>query len=282
MIEWWQHIPERLDPIIFTIGSFSVYWYALWFLAGFLAVFFVALRLARRGDAPCSEECVSDMFPLLFLSALIGGRVGYVLFYYPDLLWLAPLRIFLPYDFGSGIWVGISGMSYHGGLIGVALALLWFSVREKISFLAAADFVAFLAPVATFFGRLGNFFNVELPGRITAQPWGMVFPDTLPQGVLHHPSTLYEAFLEGVLLFVFLIVFRKKMPFSGALTCLYLALYAILRFFGEFFRSPDPQLGFFFGVLTLGQFFSLLMLTLSIGIYVWLWKKNRAMIKESV
>lgn len=277
----WEHIPLILDPIAFTIGFFSVYWYALWFLAGFLAVFFLALRRARRGEAPCSEEHISALLLWLFFGALIGGRIGYVLFYNLDVFLTAPLLVLLPYDFGRGVWVGISGMSYHGGLAGVALALLWFVHREKISFWKTADFVAFLAPVATFFGRMGNFFNVELYGRVTEEPWGMVFPGTLPTGALRHPSALYEAFLEGVVLFLFLVVLRKKMPFPGALACLYITLYAILRFFGEFFREPDPQLGFFFGALTLGQLFSFLMLVLSFGLYGWLRTKNRAILEKS-
>lgn len=279
MIEWWQHIPLMLDPVAFTIGFFSVYWYALWFLSGFLLVFFLALRSARRGGAPCSEERIPDMFLFLFFGALIGGRIGYVFFYNLEVFWSAPLTVFLPYDFGRGVWVGISGMSYHGGLIGVALALFSFVRREKISFWKTADFAVLLAPVATFFGRMGNFFNVELYGRITEQPWGMVFPDAIPAGALRHPSTLYEAFFEGVILFVLLLLLRKKMPFPGAFVFLYTALYAILRFVGEMFRSPDPQLGFLLGALTLGQIFSLLMIVLSVAGYVWLREKNRATIK---
>ncbi len=282
MIEWWQHIPETLDPVVYTIGSFSLYWYALWFLSGFLVVWFLALWLARRKDAPCSEESITTLLFVLFLGALIGGRIGYVLFYYPDIFWSTPFLIVSPYDFHRGVWVGISGMSYHGGLLGVALALYWFARREKISFWQTADFVAFLAPIAVFFGRLGNFFNVELPGRITTQPWGMLFPGTFPEGVLRHPSTLYASFLEGIVLFVVLLIARKKMPFSGALTCLYLALYAIARFLGELFRRPDPQVGFFFGVLTLGQLFSLFMLSISFWIYIWLRRKNYVIIQKSV
>lgn len=275
----WQHIPLMLDPVAFTIGFFPVYWYALWFLSGFLAVLMLAIFLARRGQAPCAEERVPDLFFTIFFGALIGGHIGYVFFYNPSVFLSAPLLAVLPYDFEHGVWVGISGMSYHGGLIGVAVALFWFVRREKISFWKTVDFVALLGPVATFFGRMGNFFNVELYGRITEQPWGMVFPMAVPAGVLRHPSTLYEAFLEGVVLFVLLLLLRKKMSFPGALVCLYAALYAILRFVGEMFRSPDPQLGFFFGTLTLGQLFSLLMFVLSVAGYVWLREKNRATIK---
>jgi phosphatidylglycerol:prolipoprotein diacylglycerol transferase len=285
MIEWWQHIPETLDPIAFTIGFFSVYWYALWFLAGFFAVFSLALRSARRGEVVCSEECVSDMLFYIFFSALLGGHLGYALFYNLDASLAAPLTLFLPYDFGRGVWVGISGMSYHGGLIGAGLALYWFARRKRLSFWKMADFLAFLAPIAAFFGRLGNFFNVELPGRITEQPWGMIFPNVLPQGMLRHPSVLYEAFLEGIVLFGILIFFRKRMPFPGALACLYLASYAALRFIGEFFRSPDPQLGFIFGSpiagITLGQVLSFWMFFAAGMIFMWLKYRNRGKMMQS-
>lgn len=280
MTLWWQHIPETLDPIAFTIGFFSAYWYALFFLGGFLAVLLFAIRFARRGDAPCSEEDVFDMFLWIFFGALLGGRIGYALFYNLDTYLAAPLTIVLPYDFGRGVWVGVSGMSYHGGLIGATLALYCFVRRRRISFWKAADFAALLVPIAIFFGRLGNFFNVELHGRITERPWGMIFPEIQPLGVLRHPSALYEAFFEGLVLFGLLLFFRKKMPFPGALACLYIAGYAVLRFIGECFRSPDPQLGFFFSALsggfTLGQLFSFGMFFAAGMIFLWLKHRNRA------
>ena len=274
MIEWWRHLPETLDPIAFTIGFFAVYWYALFLLSGFFIALLIALRYARRGAAPCSEECVADIFIGIFFGALLGGRIGYALFYNLDAFVADPLRVLLPYDLTTGTWVGIAGMSYHGGLIGGLLALMWYTHQKRLSFWKVADFVFFLAPIATFFGRLGNFFNVELYGRVTDQSWGMVFPGVLPEGAWRHPSTLYEACLEGVALFAVLVFFRKRMPFPGALTCLYLALYGLFRFLAEFFRSPDPQLGFFFEVLTLGQLLSLGMLAVSAILFVWLRQKN--------
>jgi phosphatidylglycerol:prolipoprotein diacylglycerol transferase len=219
------------------------------------------------------------MFIYIFFGVLIGGRIGYALFYNFDIFWMSPLQIFLPYDFESGMWVGISGMSYYGGLIGAALALYWFARAKNLNFWEIADFVAFLAPIATFFGRLGNFFNVELYGRITNQPWGMTFPGVSPMGVLRHPSALYEAFLEGAVIFVLMSFFRKKPLFSGVLTCIYLAFYAVLRFFVEFFREPDPQLGLFFGLLaggfTLNQIFAFVLFCATIVIFMWLKQKNR-------
>lgn len=275
----WQHIPETLDPIAFTIGFFSVYWYALFFLGGFLAALFLALRLARGGEAPCSEECIFDLLLYVFFGALLGGHIGYVLFYNLAAFLETP-SLLSPYDFGQGRWVGISGMSFYGGLIGAALALCWFARSKKIDFWKAADFAALLAPIAVFFGRLGNFFNVELYGRITEQPWGMLFPGAVPNGALRHPSTLYEAFFEGIVLFVLLVSSRRRMPFTGALASVFLAGYAVLRFMVEYLREPDPQIGLFFaslsGGLSLGQLLSVAMLLAAAAIFLWLKRRNRA------
>ncbi|MDO8566445.1 MAG: prolipoprotein diacylglyceryl transferase [Candidatus Moranbacteria bacterium] len=278
----WQHLPETIDPIAGTIGFFSVHWYAVWFLIGFFVMFFFALHLTQRGVVAYPRDAVFDMLAVLFFGALIGGRIGYVLLYHPDVFLENPIMIFSPYDFGRGVWTGLSGMSYYGGLIGVTVALVWFSARKKLSFWKMADFAALLAPVAIFFGRLGNFFNVELPGRITAVPWGMVFPGTLPRGVLRHPSTLYEAFFEGVVLLGILLFLRRQARFDGALACFFLALYAGVRFGSEYFREPDPQLGLFFnpptGGFTLGQILSFAMLCITVVIFVWLKRKNRVKI----
>lgn len=281
-LQMWQNIPMTLDPIAFSFGFFSVYWYAIFFLGGFLITLLFAIRLVRLGDAPCSEERVWDMFIYIFFGALLGGRIGYILFYNFGIFWEEPLKIFFPYDFKSGMWVGISGMSYYGGLIGAALVMYWFARKKNLNFWKTADFAVFLVPIATFFGRLGNFFNVELYGRITNQPWGMMFPQVAPVGVLRHPSALYEAFLEGAVLFVLMLFFRKKLQFSGALTCVYLVFYAVLRFLAEFFREPDPQLGLFFGSLangfTLNQIFAFVLFCAAIAIFMWLKQKNRAII----
>jgi phosphatidylglycerol---prolipoprotein diacylglyceryl transferase len=280
LISWWQNIPATLNPIAFSFGFFSVYWYAVFFLGGFLVTLLFALKLVNRGDTSCSEECVWDMFIYIFIGAFLGGRIGYALFYNFNVFWAEPLKIFLPYDFERGMWVGISGMSYYGGLIGTVLALYWFARAKDLNFWKIADFAAFLAPISVFFGRLGNFFNLELYGRITEKPWGMIFPQVVPMGVLRHPSSLYEAFLEGVVIFIVLLFLRKKMPFAGALTCIYLALYAILRFLVEFWREPDPQLGLFFnspiGGFTLNQILAFGLFWAAIGIFMWLRRQNYA------
>lgn len=282
MMSGWQHFPGNIDPIAGTIGFFSVYWYAVWFLSGFLMTLFLALWLAHRGEAPCPPNDILDMCVVIFFGALLGGRVGYILLYHPDIFLATPIMIFSPYDFGRGVWTGLSGMSYHGGLIGAAVALAWFSGRKKLSFWKMADFVVLLAPVAIFFGRLGNFFNVELPGRITTAPWGMVFPEMLPIGVLRHPSTLYEAFFEGVVILVLLLLVRRWARFDGALACFYLVFYALARFGSEYFREPDPQLGFFFGLFTMGQVLSFVMFSMAVVTFIWLKQKNHVKIGYNV
>lgn len=280
-MNWWQHLPEVIHPIVFSIGFFSLYWYALFFLGGVFVSFLCALYFVRRGEAPCGEETLFDAFLFLFLGAVIGGRIGYVLFYNLDLFLNSPLSIISPYDFRSGVWTGISGMSYHGGLIGAIVALFLFTRRKKIHFWEMADFIVLFVPVATFFGRLGNFFNGELYGRMTEKSWGMIFPDALPVGVLRHPSSLYEAFFEGIVLFCVLLFFRKKMSFPGALSCLYIAGYAGVRFVGEYFREPDPQIGLLFGnSFSLGQIFSVVMFLFSAGLFLWLKQKNHDRIVE--
>ncbi|MFZ2187389.1 MAG: prolipoprotein diacylglyceryl transferase [Candidatus Moraniibacteriota bacterium] len=278
MNSFWRHLPETINPIAFTVGFFSLYWYAVFFLGGVLGAWLLARFWARRGMAPCAEEEMFDVLLFLFCGALVGGRIGYVLFYNFDLFLGTPLAIISPYDFQRSAWTGISGMSYHGGLIGATAALYWWARTKNIPFWNMADFVALLVPVATFFGRLGNFFNVELSGRVTTEPWGMLFPAIAPRGVLRHPSTLYEAFLEGIVLFVLMMLLRKKMPFSGALACVYIAGYASARFLGEYFRAPDEQLGLFAvplaGELTAGQLFSVGMLGMAGVIFVWLKHQN--------
>lgn len=277
----WQNILVALNPIAFKLGFFVVNWYAVFFLAGFFVTLGLALWQARRGEAPYGQEQIFDLFIYLFLGACLGGRAGYVIFYNPQIFWADPAKIFLPYDFGRGIWTGISGMSYYGGLAGIALALYVFARAHRKSFWETADFLALLAPIAIFLGRLGNFFNLELYGRITGYPWGMIFPGVPPLGTLRHPSALYEAVLEGVVIFILLFFLRKRMPFKGALTSIYFVSYAVLRFFGEFFREPDPQLGLFYSTFTLNQILAGGMFLVGLAIFQWLRSQNYATMKIS-
>lgn len=273
MIEWWQHIPEHINPIAFTVGFFSAHWYALCLLLGFLgaAGFFLwstrAVQEQKKWDA-------YDLLLALAFGALLGGRIGFVLLYRPDVFLDDPLRIVSPYDFASGQWTGISGMSFHGGLIGATLALFLCARRRRTSFFQVADVIALAVPIALFFGRIGNFLNQELYGRLTERAWGMYFP-VAPAGALRHPSALYEALGEGVVLFCLLWWAKRRIRFSGGVSALFILGYGIIRFALEYFREPDAGAPIFWGTLTLGQVYSIPLVVIGAALFLWLREKSR-------
>lgn len=197
------------------------------------------------------QNLIFDFLLYSFIAALLGGRIGYVLLYNFSYFWAHPLAIISPYDIASGQYVGLYGMSYHGALLGVILAIAYFCKNNRLSFWRWADFIAPAIPAGYFFGRVGNFLNGELYGRITTSPLGMYFAQD--PTTLRHPSQLYEAFGEGILLFVILWTLRNKKFKPGTLSLLYIMGYGIVRFFLEFFRQPDPQVGFLLNYFTLGQ-----------------------------
>lgn len=264
VIDWWQHIPEHLDPIVFSFGFFSLRWYAVFFLLGWGLAYRSALSSEKRGLSPFPLRGVSDVFFWILVAAVLGARIGYGLLYDQSLL-AHPLRLVAPVD-ASGAWIGISGMSYFGGAFGV-IAAAWFLSRAwNIRFFAVTDFLVPFVPLAILSGRLGNFFNLELLGTETTLPWGMQFPLDAP-GALRHPSSLYEAFFEGIVLFFFLRLFRGRHLFPGALSSIYLISYGILRFALEYFRASE---GFTMRGLeqwvTPGQLFSLV--SISAGVWI--------------
>jgi len=213
----------------------------------------LALYRLKNEKYEFSKETIENYFGWAIIGVIIGGRLGYVLFY--DFKYFAanPLRIICPFDISNGLhYVGISGMSYHGGVIGVILVSIFFCQKYRINFWRFADLLCPAIPLGYTFGRLGNFINGELYGRVTTVPWGMYFPLD-PTHQLRHPSQLYEAFFEGILLFIILWSLRKRKFFGGFLFCLYLIGYGLVRFFIEFVREPDSQLEFIFGPFTMGQ-----------------------------
>lgn len=272
MLEQYQKFPLEIDPIAIAVGSFSIGWYSLMYLSAFVAVFVLLLYRIKKGEGDYGKEEILDLFIFSLVGALAGGRLGYVLLYNPIHYLRNPLEIISPYDFGSGQWVGIYGMSYHGGLMGVVLAMIIFSrisMRKKGNFWALADFVAPAVPAGYFFGRIGNFFNGELYGRLTDSWVGMYFSSAIGnENLLRYPSQLIEALLEGLILFAILWPLRNKRMFPGYFAALYLIGYGIFRIIGEFFREPDEHVGFFWGYFTLGQIFSLMMVLAGIMIYV--------------
>lgn len=201
------------------------------------------------------------------LGLIIGARLGYVLFYNAGYYAQHPLEIILPLDFSRGVrFVGISGMSYHGGALGLIIASVMFCRKREIDFWNFADLFCPAFPLGYTFGRIGNFINGERYGRIAIVPWGMYFPLDSSR-ILRHPSQLYEALFEGVMLFILLWVIRKRSPFDGFLFAVYLVGYGTVRFFIEFFREPDPQIGYLFSFFTMGQILCIIMVMLGVAVY---------------
>ncbi len=255
----------HIDPVAFSLGPLSVRWYGLMYLAGFVAVILLGRRrIARRPDLPWTAKDLDDLLFYGVLGVVIGGRLGQVLFYEPAYYLARPLEIL-------AVWKG--GMSFHGGFLGVLAALALYARRRKVAWLALTDFIAPLVPPGLGFGRLGNFINGELWGRPAdpSLPWAMVFPhvDALPR----HPSQLYQAFLEGVVLFAVLWWFSGRPRATGAVSGMFLAGYGAVRFVAEFFREPDAGIFGLSYTVSMGQWLSLPMIAAGIVMMVW---ANRA------
>lgn len=269
----------NFDPVAISVGPLDIHWYGVMYLLAFLSFFLIGnWRASYRRWYGWNPQDVSDVLFYGMLGVVIGGRVGYMLFYGLDLLKSEPLSLFR-------VWDG--GMSFHGGLLGVILAMAWFARRTKRTFWQVADFVAPIVPVGLAFGRLGNFIGGELWGRVTDVPWAVIFanstninPANTPvleeawrSGALdpfaRHPSQLYQAGLEGLALFVILMWYSRKQKPSGAISGLFLAGYGLFRFIIEFYRQPDDHLGFLaMQWLTMGMFLSLPMIAVGIIIMV--------------
>ncbi|NPU83393.1 MAG: prolipoprotein diacylglyceryl transferase [Syntrophaceae bacterium] len=271
----WASLPSHISPFLFQFGSFQLRWYSLMYLAAFGLTYFLVVRRIRQEKFPYTPETIQDLFIWIIFGLILGGRLGYVLFYNLDYYLGHPLEILLPFEFSGGgmRFVGISGMSFHGGLVGVVLAAVWFCRRNGIAFWNMADLICPTVPLGYTFGRLGNFLNGELWGRATTMPWGMYFPLD-PTGLLRHPSQLYEALFEGVVLFAILWAIRRKSPFDGFLLSMYLIGYGLIRFVIEFFREPDAQLGLLLFSLSMGQLLCLLMI--GAGLAVFMMRKTAA------
>ncbi len=260
-VEWWQHLPSQMDPVIFSIGNFPLRWYGTMYIASFAVTYLIAKYRIKDEKLPYSLDFIADAIMWAIVGVILGGRLGYVIFYGFEDLIQDPLRIISPVAKINGHWrfTGISGMSYHGGISGVAVALWLYARKHKMQYFKLTDLLMVGIPLGFTFGRLGNFINGELYGRVTESWIGMYFPnarDTL----LRHPSQLYEAFFEGIVVFLVLWYFRKKSPFAGFLSGLYIFGYGFVRFFIEFFRQPDAHLGFVVGNLSMGQMLCLGML----------------------
>ncbi|OHZ00567.1 prolipoprotein diacylglyceryl transferase [Salinicola sp. LHM] len=250
----------QIDPIAIAIGPLQIHWYGLMYVVGLAAAWWLGRRRAHQ--LGMSRDDIGDLIFYGALGIILGGRIGYVLFYGFDKLLADPLWLFK-------VWEG--GMSFHGGLTGVLVAAWLFARKHRLAFFQLTDFIAPLVPIGLGAGRLGNFINHELPGRISEVPWAMVWPPMMGLGPEpRHPSSLYEFALEGIVMFVVLWWFSSRPRQRGMTSGLFLLLYGVFRFAVEFMRRPDPQLGFIaFDWLTMGQLLSLPMVLGGLALIVW-------------
>lgn len=255
----------NIDPVAFSLGPIQVHWYGLAYLASFLFVWLLLRMRSRQSWSPLNAAQIEDLIFFGALGVVIGGRLGYVVFYKFGQFVDDPLWLFR-------VWEG--GMSFHGGLLGVIVAMAIYGSKRGIHLLRITDMVAPAVPIGLFLGRIANFVGQELWGRPTSAWYGMVFPND-PLGLPRHPSQLYEAFLEGIVLFVLLMFISRKQRPLGLLSGLFLLLYSLARFAVEFVREPDAHiLTLVFGWMTRGQLFSLPMILVGLGLIVYALKKK--------
>lgn len=275
LLRFWQHLPYKLSPVLLDIGPITLHYYGVMYLVAFLIAYGMARYRLGREPFRFTRRQAGDLMTYMIVGLIIGARLGYVLFYNLSYYSAHPLEIVLPFAFDDGIrFTGISGMSYHGGLIGVILAVVLYCRRAGRQFREAADLFIPGIPLGYTFGRLGNFINGELYGRQTRAAIGMHFPDA-PGDALRHPTQLYEAFFEGIFIFAVLWLIRKKSYPRGAMMGFYLILYGTVRFFIEFYREPDAHIGFAIGILTTGQVLCAAMVIAGTALLVILYHHHR-------
>lgn len=274
-MEFWNNIYLNFDPVAIKIWHFSIHWYGLMYVLALLSALWVAKWFLKKDKMPFSEKLVDSYFIWIEIGVILGARLGYIIFYDQNTMYYLanPWQIFNP--FANGVFVGIRGMSFHGALLGFLVATFLFSRKYKeVNTWALLDLVALSVPLGYIFGRFGNFLNQELVGRATELPWGIYVA-----GILRHPSQIYEAVLEGLVVFVILFFYRKYKKFDGELIALYGILYSLARFIAEFWRQPDFQLGFVFGgFLTMGQILSILLTIVGVILYIFLKKRQTKLI----
>ncbi len=256
--------PE-IDPVLIHLGPLAIRWYGLMYLLGFLAAYLLIRSLAKRRDLPLDSDAAVDLLFYCAIGVVAGGRLGYVLFYNPRWYLDHPVDVF-------AIWQG--GMSFHGGLLGVVLAAWLFCHRRRLPILLCGDILVTAATVGLGFGRLGNFINGELWGRPTDLPWGMIFPGAGPQP--RHPSQLYQAFLEGLLLLIVLLWLHRRQAGHGVPFFCFFIGYGLCRFLVEFVRQPDTHLGFLWGGATMGQLLSIPMIIFGLAGLLWLRRRRQS------
>ena len=253
-----------ISPIIFSIGPVAIRWYSMAYLVGILLGWYLLNRTVDKYKLKLTRQNVEDLIFYITLGVILGGRLGYAIFYGGSAMWENPLRLL-------EIWKG--GMSFHGGIFGVIIAIYMFTKKINYKFLALTDVIVLYAPIGLFLGRLANFVNDELWGRVTTVSWAVRFPSGgyLPR----HPSQLYEAFFEGLVMFVVLNVlwrFDAVRSKKGLVSALFVMFYGLFRISMEQFREPDAHMGYFFGVLTMGQLLSIPLIMLGAIVFKRAWK----------
>lgn len=276
----------KINPVAFHFFYIPIYWYSLMYIFSFIFVMYFALKKRKKLKNWKKQE-IEDLLYQIFFGVLLGGRIGYVLFYNIKKFLDNPLYLF-------EVWKG--GMSFHGGFLGVIFVILIFSYKKKKNFFQITDFIVPFVPFCLGLGRIGNFINSELWGRVSLKlPWSMIFPNSYEEdinmvikypylknifyqyGALpRHPSQIYEIILEGILLFIIINVFTIKKRPNGSISALFLILYGIFRFISEFFRQPDIQIGFIYNIITMGQLLSVPMIFFGIVLIIYSYKKNNS------
>jgi phosphatidylglycerol---prolipoprotein diacylglyceryl transferase len=258
---------HNLDPVLFDFGFVAIRWYSLAYVGGILIGWWlgkkIIAKLFHNQDKKNYLKEFDDLITYIILSVIIGGRIGYIIFYNLGYYISNPLNMFK-------IWEG--GMSFHGALAGIIIGTYLFSIKRKLSFLVLLDVIACVAPVGIFFGRIANFINGELVGKETDISWSVIFPaiDALPR----HPSQLYEAFLEGIILFIILNIYIFKKNYKiGRCSYLFLIVYGIFRIISEFFREPDAQVGYLFNLFSIGTILSFFMILAGITLFTFVKKQ---------
>jgi phosphatidylglycerol:prolipoprotein diacylglycerol transferase len=264
-------IYPRINPVAFHLGALKIHWYGLMYLLSFILGWLLLCYRARKFQLGWNNDQIVDLVFYIAIGVLVGGRIGYMLFYNLPGFIHAPWIIFK-------IWDG--GMSFHGGLLGVILMIWLWSYKRKCSFIMVTDFITPIAPIGLAAGRIGNFLQAELWGKVTNVPWAMIYPQAGSSP--RHPSEIYEFLLEGVLLFIIMWFYSAKPKPRMAVSALFLLGYGVLRFFCEFFRMPDPQYGYLvFGWLTMGQILSLPMIVIGAILLVVAYKDSGSRIQDS-
>ncbi len=253
---------HNLDPVLFSIGFLAIRWYSLAYIFGILIGWWLGKKIILNKfnnlNIKFNIEEFDNLITYLIVSLIVGGRLGYILFYNLEYYLLNPLNILK-------VWEG--GMSFHGALLGIIVGTFLFGLKKKISTFFLLDVIACVAPIGIFFGRIANFINGELVGKNTDVYWGVIFPNI--DNISRHPSQLYEAFLEGIILFVIInIIMFKKNYKIGSCSSMFLIFYGIFRIFSELFREPDLQVGYLFNIVSMGMFLSFFMIIAGIIIFL--------------